>query len=97
MRAHEQASVAARMAADAEIAADAARREHAAAHGLPAPLDEAVLDGLGDAAAELPRRGGGGRQRMGARRSRGAGRDDVRHAAVRGPAGGGRAGSPRSG
>ena len=42
------------MAADAEIAADAARREHAAAHGLPAPLDEPALDGLGDAAAELP-------------------------------------------
>ena len=54
VRAHEQASVAARMAADAEIAADAARREHAAAHGLPAPLDQTALDGLGDAAAELP-------------------------------------------
>ena len=54
VRAHEQASVAARMAADAEIAADAARREHAAAHGLSAPLDEAALDGLSDAAAELP-------------------------------------------
>ena len=54
VRAHEQASVAARTAADAEITADAARREHSAAHGLPAPLDEAVLDGLRDAAAELP-------------------------------------------
>ncbi len=53
-RAHEQASVAARTAAGAEIAADAVRREHADAHGLPAPLDEAALDGLGDAAAELP-------------------------------------------
>ena len=53
-RAHEQASVAARTAAGAEIAADAVRREHADAHGLPAPLDEAALDGLGDAAAEFP-------------------------------------------
>ena len=54
VRAHEQALVAARTAADAEIVADAARREHAAAHGLSARLDEAALDGLGDAAAELP-------------------------------------------
>ena len=54
VRAHEQASVAARTAADAEIVADAARREHAAAHGIAALLDEAALDGLGDAAAELP-------------------------------------------
>jgi uncharacterized protein (TIGR02680 family) len=53
-RAHEQAAVAARAAADAEIAAEATRREHAAAHGLPTPLDEAALDRLGDAAAELP-------------------------------------------
>ncbi|MGI8428608.1 MAG: SbcC/MukB-like Walker B domain-containing protein, partial [Solirubrobacteraceae bacterium] len=40
-------------AADAELAADAARREHAAAHGLSAPLDEPALDRLRDAAAEL--------------------------------------------
>ena len=33
------------MAADAELAADAARREHAAAHGLPSPLDEAGARG----------------------------------------------------
>src|ERR1019366_3746879 len=60
VRAHEQASVAARMAADAEIATDAARREHAAAHGLPTPLGEAALDGLGDAAGELPGAAGAG-------------------------------------
>jgi len=53
-RAHEQASAVARSAADAAIAADAARREHAATHGLSTPLDEAALDDLGDAAAELP-------------------------------------------
>jgi uncharacterized protein (TIGR02680 family) len=52
-RAHEQSLVAARTAADAEIAADAARREHAAAHDLPAPLDDVALDRLRDAAAEL--------------------------------------------
>ncbi len=52
-RAHEQASLAAREAADAELAADAARREHAAAHGLHGALDEAALDERRDAAAEL--------------------------------------------
>jgi uncharacterized protein (TIGR02680 family) len=52
-RAHEQSLATARAASDTEIAADAARREHAAAHGLPAPLDDAALDRLRDAAAEL--------------------------------------------
>jgi uncharacterized protein (TIGR02680 family) len=52
-RTHEQAATAARGAADAEIAADAVRREHAASHNLPLPPDETALDGLRDAAAEL--------------------------------------------
>ncbi|MGH2916425.1 MAG: SbcC/MukB-like Walker B domain-containing protein, partial [Solirubrobacteraceae bacterium] len=52
-RAHEQAAVAARVAADDAVAADATRREHAADHGLPAPLDEPQLDGLSEAAAQL--------------------------------------------
>ena len=52
-RAHEQASLAAREAADAELAADAARREHAAAHSLHGAPDEAALDERRDAAAEL--------------------------------------------
>ncbi|HWD75614.1 MAG TPA: TIGR02680 family protein [Solirubrobacteraceae bacterium] len=52
-RAHEQASIAAREAADAELAADAARREHGAAHGLHGALGEAALDERRDAAAEL--------------------------------------------
>ena len=52
-RAYEQSSATARTAADAELAADSARREHAAAHGLPARLDEAALDRLRDAATEL--------------------------------------------
>ena len=52
-RAHEQSAVAARAAADAELAADAARREHAAEHGLHGGLDEDALDARRDAAAEL--------------------------------------------
>ncbi|MGA2009795.1 MAG: TIGR02680 family protein [Solirubrobacteraceae bacterium] len=52
-RIHEQASRAARDAADAELSADGARREHAVAHGLPPSLDEAGLDERRDAAAEL--------------------------------------------
>jgi uncharacterized protein (TIGR02680 family) len=53
IRAHQHAAAATREAADVEIAADAARREHAASHQLRAPLDEPALDGLGDATAEL--------------------------------------------
>ena len=97
VRAHEQASVAARTAADAEITADAARREHAAAHGLPAPLDEAVLDGLRDAAAELPGAAAAVGSAWALADREAQARNGGRHAAVRGPAGGGRAGSPRSG
>jgi hypothetical protein len=52
-RAHEQALADARAAGDAEIAADAARREHAAGHGLAPRLDESALAGLRDASAEL--------------------------------------------
>ncbi len=52
-RRHEQAIATARSAADAELAADAARREHAGAHGLPAALDEQALDRLREAGAEL--------------------------------------------
>jgi uncharacterized protein (TIGR02680 family) len=52
-RSYERAATAARVAADDEIAADAARREHAVAHGLPPALDEPVLDALRDATAEL--------------------------------------------
>ena len=52
-RAHEQAIAAARTAADAELEADGARREHAGSHGLPAAIDEQALDRLRDAGAEL--------------------------------------------
>ncbi|MDQ2761909.1 MAG: TIGR02680 family protein [Actinomycetota bacterium] len=52
-RGHEQAAVIAHEAAEEEIAADAAAREHAAAHGLPAALDEPALERLRDAATEL--------------------------------------------
>jgi uncharacterized protein (TIGR02680 family) len=52
-RVHEQAIAAARAGADAELAADAARREHAASHGLLATLDEQALDRLREASAEL--------------------------------------------
>ena len=53
VRGHEQTAAATRAAAEAEIAADGARREHAVAHQLPAALEESVLDGLRDATAEL--------------------------------------------
>ncbi len=52
-RGYERAAAAARSAADAELAADAARREHAVAHALPPALDEVALDALRDATAEL--------------------------------------------
>ena len=52
-RGYERAAAAARSAADAELVADAARREHAVAHGLSPALDEPALDALGDATAEL--------------------------------------------
>lgn len=52
-RTHEQTAVVARDAAEHEIEADAARREHAAAHGLPAPLDPTILQRLRDATGEL--------------------------------------------
>ncbi len=52
-RVHERASAAARGAADAELAADRARREHAVAHDLSISLDAVALDRLRDAAAEL--------------------------------------------
>jgi len=52
-RAHEQCLAEARTAGDAEIAADAARREHAVDHGLAPHVDERALDGLREACAEL--------------------------------------------
>lgn len=52
-RAHDSACAAARMAADEEVAADATRREHAAAHGLPAALDDPGLERLREATSEL--------------------------------------------
>ncbi|MGO9901201.1 MAG: TIGR02680 family protein [Solirubrobacteraceae bacterium] len=52
-RVHEQAIAAARAAADAELEADGARREHAGSHGLPAGIDEHALDRLREASAEL--------------------------------------------
>jgi uncharacterized protein (TIGR02680 family) len=52
-RSYERAAATARSTAEAELTADAARREHAVAHGLPAALDEAGLDALSDATAEL--------------------------------------------
>jgi uncharacterized protein (TIGR02680 family) len=52
-RVHEQAIAAARAAADDELAAVAARREHAASHGLLPNLDESGLDRLREASAEL--------------------------------------------
>jgi uncharacterized protein (TIGR02680 family) len=53
VQAHAQAASAARVAADAEIAADEARREHAATHELPPRLDASTLERLKDAAGEL--------------------------------------------
>jgi uncharacterized protein (TIGR02680 family) len=52
-REHDRAVAEAREAADAEVAADAARREHAAGHGLPPRTDEQVLDRMRQASAEL--------------------------------------------
>ncbi|MEA2369786.1 MAG: hypothetical protein QOH12_180 [Solirubrobacteraceae bacterium] len=52
-REHDRAVAQAREAADAEVAADAARREHAAGHGLPPRVDEQVLDRMRQASAEL--------------------------------------------
>jgi hypothetical protein len=53
VRGHEQTAAATRAAAQAEIAADGARREHGVAHQLPPAFEESVLDGLRDATAEL--------------------------------------------
>ena len=50
---HERAAAQAREAADREVAADAARREHAADHGLPPHTDEQVLDRMRQATSEL--------------------------------------------
>ncbi len=52
-RGYERTAATARSAADAELAADAARREHAVAHGLSPALEEPALDALRDATAEL--------------------------------------------
>lgn len=52
-RGHERAAARARSAADAELAAGAACREHAVAHGLAPALDEPALDALRDATGEL--------------------------------------------
>jgi len=52
-RAHDSACAATRVAADEEVAADAVRREHAAAHGLPPALDDVGLDRLREATSEL--------------------------------------------
>jgi uncharacterized protein (TIGR02680 family) len=52
-REHEHATAAARAAADAELAADRAQREHASGHGLPPSLDQAQLADLRVATAEL--------------------------------------------
>lgn len=52
-REHETACAVTRGAAEAEIAADAARREHAATHRLAPALDEVTLDELRHATVEL--------------------------------------------
>ena len=52
-REHERAVADAREAADREVAADAARREHAADHGLPPHTDEQILDRMRQATSEL--------------------------------------------
>ncbi len=52
-RGYERAMVAARSAADAELAASAAQREHAVAHGLSPALDEPAVDAHRDATAQL--------------------------------------------
>jgi uncharacterized protein (TIGR02680 family) len=52
-REHEHATAQARKAADDEVAADAARREHGIDHGLPPRADEQILDRMRQATAEL--------------------------------------------
>jgi uncharacterized protein (TIGR02680 family) len=52
-RDHERALTDVRAAAAEELAADAARREHAVEHSLPASLEPATLDELGEATAQL--------------------------------------------
>jgi uncharacterized protein (TIGR02680 family) len=52
-RGYEHAAATARSAADAELAASAAQREHAVAHGLSPALDEPALDTLREATAQL--------------------------------------------
>ncbi|MGH2884814.1 MAG: SbcC/MukB-like Walker B domain-containing protein, partial [Solirubrobacteraceae bacterium] len=52
-RGYERAAGAARSAADVELAAASANREHAVAHVLSHTLDEPALDALGDATAQL--------------------------------------------
>ena len=57
-RGYERAAAAARSAADAELAASAAQREHAVDHRLSPALDEPALDTLRDATAQLTGAGG---------------------------------------
>jgi uncharacterized protein (TIGR02680 family) len=52
-RDHERAATEARSAAAEELATDAARREHAVEHSLPAHQEPATLDELGEATAQL--------------------------------------------
>ena len=52
-RDHERGLAEARAAATEELATDAARREHAVAHSLPAHDEPATLDELGEATAQL--------------------------------------------
>ncbi|MEY2514347.1 MAG: hypothetical protein QOJ89_1705 [bacterium] len=52
-RDHERAVTEARAAAAEELATDAARREHAVEHSLPAHQEAATLDELGEATAQL--------------------------------------------
>lgn len=52
-RDHERALSEAHAAAAEELATDAARREHAVAHSLPAHREPAALDALGEATAQL--------------------------------------------
>ena len=52
-RDHERALSEAHAAAAEELATDAARREHAVAHSLPAHQEPAALDALGEATAQL--------------------------------------------
>ena len=57
-RGYERAAAAARSAADAELAASAAQREHAVNHRLSPALDEPALDTLREATAQLTGAGG---------------------------------------